>query len=823
MANVKISDLAPAQLPLDTANTLFEVQTVEAGIPVSRKITADDLTVQGTITVEDEGTPLATGADTLNFTGAGVTASGTGSTKTIDIPGGGGAGSLQDAYDGGNTILIDGVPNPVRLDASVSGEMFEAYDTSANLIFQVLDVGVIAGNPGLEGAGILINGVLEDSVFKASDIGSANRPQVILHRHSSTDPSVMVTARAQGNGTGHTILSTDDPIFLLQNTGWDGASYAISSEIEFRVDGTPALDDMPGLIAFRTTPAGAEVSTERVRIREFGLTEFDVAIDFLERNAAVTGPTAGRAQLWVRDDTPNVLIFTDDTGSDFVLNAGAAPGGANTQIQYNDSGNFGGDAGLTWSNFQGQLVLTHDQPGGSGRDCFIINVDRPSSSAIVITTNEVGPGNIIMDMEADTGATGGFRLETSWFGADSDHFMRFVNGLNQDRLLLRYDGLAQMGGVTFDAPNTTIEVGAQVMEFTERAAPNPAAATIGQLFVRNDTPNVLVFRDDAGTDFVLNGGGGSPGGANTAVQFNNGGAFGGSPDFEWNGSQLKIEASQAQLFLDETDGGGAAQLFLTSTTTADSALVIEFDSSTGVDARIRQATSGGTLQDTWITFREDQGVGLRYNDVQKLATLAEGILSNDSIYIIEKASANADTATRGQLWMETRPFAQRLMFTPENGADIIVAGLPDSDVSPGSNLISGTSFVAVANIGNVTDTVYMLLINVEVTAPAADDMLIQLTVNTGSRFKGVLTYAGQGITAGSSEIESTTGEVITNNVLVPTSGNSTPDGTYVSIQGVLYADSVAQTVSLRCAKNADTGADGFAIRAVIKALPCSDP
>jgi len=43
----------------------------------------------GGITVQDEGTPLATDADTLNFVGAGVTATGAGGTKTITIPGGG--------------------------------------------------------------------------------------------------------------------------------------------------------------------------------------------------------------------------------------------------------------------------------------------------------------------------------------------------------------------------------------------------------------------------------------------------------------------------------------------------------------------------------------------------------------------------------------------------------------------------------------------------------------------------------------------------------------------------------------------------------------
>lgn len=43
------------------------------------------------ITVQDEGTPLSTAATTLNFVGAGVTATGTGAVKTITIPGSGSA------------------------------------------------------------------------------------------------------------------------------------------------------------------------------------------------------------------------------------------------------------------------------------------------------------------------------------------------------------------------------------------------------------------------------------------------------------------------------------------------------------------------------------------------------------------------------------------------------------------------------------------------------------------------------------------------------------------------------------------------------------
>ena len=39
------------------------------------------------ITIQDEGSALSTAATTINFVGAGVTASGTGATKTITISG----------------------------------------------------------------------------------------------------------------------------------------------------------------------------------------------------------------------------------------------------------------------------------------------------------------------------------------------------------------------------------------------------------------------------------------------------------------------------------------------------------------------------------------------------------------------------------------------------------------------------------------------------------------------------------------------------------------------------------------------------------------
>lgn len=59
-----------------------------------------------TITTQDEGTPLSTTVTTLNFTGAGVTASGAGATTTINIPGGAGSFAVTNAEVDFGTVPI---------------------------------------------------------------------------------------------------------------------------------------------------------------------------------------------------------------------------------------------------------------------------------------------------------------------------------------------------------------------------------------------------------------------------------------------------------------------------------------------------------------------------------------------------------------------------------------------------------------------------------------------------------------------------------------------------------------------------------------------
>lgn len=142
------------------------------------------------LTVQDEGTPLATAADTLNFTGAGVTASGTTGTKTINIPGGGGSsgpfplgmpyGSLQRTYTFDTTVeswtTTGGTLSSTgsRLRLAVAGlQVALEPSTAAN---------VADGEVQMDGR--IVSGDDIDVVFRATDANNLYLMEFIHQGHA---------------------------------------------------------------------------------------------------------------------------------------------------------------------------------------------------------------------------------------------------------------------------------------------------------------------------------------------------------------------------------------------------------------------------------------------------------------------------------------------------------------------------------------------------------------------------------------------------------------------------------------------------------------
>ena len=88
--------------------------------------------------------------------------------------------------------------------------------------------------------------------------------------NNTTEPRVsLLKSRGATIGT-NVIVQQNDITGRIFGWGADGASYWPTGSIEFAVDGIPGVNDMPGRIAFYTTPDGSQISSERMRITQTG-------------------------------------------------------------------------------------------------------------------------------------------------------------------------------------------------------------------------------------------------------------------------------------------------------------------------------------------------------------------------------------------------------------------------------------------------------------------------------------------------------------------------------------------------------------------------
>ena len=828
---------------VSAANGGLEVNNLNTGAGFERVLTTADMGAG--LTIEDEGVPLAGAASTLDFVGAGVTASGAGATKTITIPGGG---------------TVAGADTQVQFNDA------GAFGASANLTWDdnTLDV------------------TNTTSAAPAFQINVGNNPSVAMQ--IDTTLSTQYTVLRMNDQTGGNFfqfihdygLSTPNHEFILNSSAF-GDIIEIENEGNVYIGGTEST----AILKVQVTQNNGEILID------------NGATLFIEETASAQPDNAGQGQWWVLTATPNRPAFTDDTGIDLNLDTSlydaahvnarivaqtggdlyqfgdanadpTVPDAVNIEYQFrsdnnNEYGGIGYNAGTALRMFNrahgGLIQLNGEDATGSARVMVQCNPDQEvllrDDNADVMSTL---PSGIAIFGGGTTGVTN-TRIEfLDALPGGTRNFVIGALGSNQSNILdellnrpLRIAGTSGSGienfmigtpnGDTLLQGNTGVRVqtasgvidfrtpsirfsmnsagqlnllgnGTQsgVINFTEGTSAFSSVAGEGQLWVRNDTPNVLVFTDDAGTDFDLNTAGGI-GGSITDNQIAVGAATAddieGDANFTWDATTLRMNGIMR--FVERAaslgDVAGESQLWVRNT--SDGELVLTDDQ--GLDQNL-----SSSLYFNGAVKASGQLVGL---DIT--GNLYVNI-SGQSIYLGEKASANIDQAGDGQLWVRSDT-PNNLMFTDDGGNDFLVAGTgAGADISAGSNLISGTSFVAVANVSPEINTSYMVLASLEVTAPAADDMLIQFTIDTNARFYGTLTNTEDD---SSQIIEGQTAEVVTNNVLVPTSGSATPAGTYVTIVGRLIMGATTGTMSLRCAKNADTGADGFAIRSAVKLIP----
>ena len=254
---------------------------------------------------------------------------------------------------------------------------------------------------------------------------------------------------------------------------------------------------------------------------------------------------------------------------------GGSPGGADKQIQFNDGGAFGGDAGLTWTKATDRLTLLGDyyQPvtQASGYNFQIYTNDGGTTDYISIHHDGAGANRLDLtavmykvDLTADSnislvsvngyarlqGDNAGVQLTTNsetsiWSGPITLQTGNVTSSGNSGDINLAIGTAASVvGSVNFKASSTLL--GAFEMEtyrFDLRKRSDVAfvlpASTVGSTWLagslRYDGSDVQVYNGASWEDVVL------PGGTDTQLQFNDNGAFGGAAGAVWDKTGKLLE------------------------------------------------------------------------------------------------------------------------------------------------------------------------------------------------------------------------------------------------------------------------------------------
>ena len=350
MANITISDLPFATLPLDTLNTFFELQTIEAGVTVSRRLSAQDLGIGGGVTSVVGGTNITVDAtDPLNpivnldaallavsVNGVTLTAAGSATNflneqgNYVGVPTGGQVNSVV----GGTNITVNAADpvNPiVNLDAaitgvSVNGVTLTTGGVATNYLDETGNYSVPAGGGGAPGGAnqdIQFNdsgsfgGTSEFTWDGATVQIAVDGAEIILDDVNGFDePRLRLTSTGGGAGGSRIVLDVTTGRMALQQTATGGTAEDLwvnclrNGSVQLYHNGTRQM----------------ETTADGVRLAVGGLSLY------VDEKAAANADIAGVGQFWVRNDSPNTPMFTDDTGVDHVLNAG---GGATTLFNPN--------------------------------------------------------------------------------------------------------------------------------------------------------------------------------------------------------------------------------------------------------------------------------------------------------------------------------------------------------------------------------------------------------------------------------------------------------------------------------------------------------
>jgi len=257
---------------------------------------------------------------------------------------------------------------------------------------------------------------------------------------------------------------------------------------------------------------------------------------------------------------------------------GGTPGGSTTQVQYNNNGSFAGSASLVFDNTTNTLTACNFSVTSVANLGNVSNVKISGGVANYVLKTD-GLGNLSWGEQTASGTPGGSPSQVQFNG----------NGT-----------FSGNPGLVFDSVTTTLTA----CNFAVINAAN--LGNVENVTILGGGPNYVLKTDGFGnlSWSSVTGGGGTPGGFNTYVQFNDAGSFGGSGNFVFNKTTDTLSVSNINVSgnanaLSFTNGDGNSVKFAVPNTSSNVTFVVP--NAAGTQQQVLGVTDQATQQLGWKT------------------------------------------------------------------------------------------------------------------------------------------------------------------------------------------------------------------------------
>jgi len=235
------------------------------------------------------------------------------------------------------------------------------------------------------------------------------------------------------------------------------------------------------------------------------------------------------------------LYLKKNDGADAIVEIGGAPGGSSTQLQYNNAGAFGGMSGFTFDSG----LMTIEGLFGSTAPISINNYSTAASTkGLNITTSYQSTSAIGIQISGTAAGTLGLTSILSGTGATAirgavtqatSNAGYFENTAGTDTEVTLATGAEIIIG-SVDATEVFKVTDAGALTAAGGVDALTSATTVVDVATATapTTGQVLTATSGTAATWQTPSGGGTPGGSDTQIQYNNGGAFGGMSSFTFD-------------------------------------------------------------------------------------------------------------------------------------------------------------------------------------------------------------------------------------------------------------------------------------------------